>query len=192
MKKTTIILVLALLCLNFSTNAQTNFLSLSLGKNRGGDTALKVGDKVPEGFWEREHTIYQNGKTTTTTLAAYKGKLLILDFWATWCSTCYKKLPYLDSLAKTEQNQLGIVMVNTIQTKDDLAKIKSRLTKYLDGKTLGLATIYGDDYLLRLFPHGVLSHYVWINKLGQVAALTNADLVNPTSIALSINRLNKP
>ncbi|RZK56565.1 MAG: redoxin domain-containing protein, partial [Pedobacter sp.] len=153
---------------------------------------LKLGDKLPDAFWQQEYTIYKDGKTTSQNLAAYKGKLLILDFWATWCSTCYHKFPYLDSLNKVRGENLGLMMVNTIQTKDDLTKIKIRLNKYASGKPFGLPSIYNDQYLVKLFPHGMLSHYVWINKLGIVVAFTGSDFINDTNINLSIARFAKP
>ena len=35
-------------------------------------------------------------------LADYKGKLIILNFWATWCAPCREEMPSLDSLQSDE------------------------------------------------------------------------------------------
>ena len=32
-------------------------------------------------------------------MSALRGKLIILDFWASWCQPCTKTLPWLDELA---------------------------------------------------------------------------------------------
>ena len=54
-------------------------------------------------------------------LANYKGKLLALNFWATWCTPCREEMPSLDSLqSNSELNNLKIFPINIGQ--DDLLK----------------------------------------------------------------------
>jgi thiol-disulfide isomerase/thioredoxin len=38
-------------------------------------------------------------KTGPATLAQYKGKVVLLNLWATWCAPCLKEMPSLDRLA---------------------------------------------------------------------------------------------
>lgn len=178
MKKTTILFVMALLCLNICSNAQEIL-------------ALKLGDKLPELFWKKEYAIYKDGKTSTQNLSDYKEKLLIIDFWATWCTSCYHKFFFLDSLAKAKPKHFAVLMVNNKQTKDNLQKIKTRLADYAEGRPFGLATVYDDDFLAKLFPHQVVPQYVWVNKLGIVVAITGSDFINEESINNSIARFNK-
>ncbi len=37
---------------------------------------------------------------TSVQLADYRGKLVLLNFWATWCTPCIKEMPLLQSLAQ--------------------------------------------------------------------------------------------
>jgi thiol-disulfide isomerase/thioredoxin len=201
MKKITIICVMALLCprkLKAERPKLKAYLLITLlvclfsGQLLAQDIQpLKLGDKLPETFWQQDYAFYKDGKTVTENLTAYKGKLLILDFWATWCSTCYHKFNYLDSLAKVRGESLGVIMVNTVNTGDKLDKIKGSLNKFTEGKDFGLASIYNDQYLVKLFPHAMLSHYVWINKLGIVVAITGSDFINDNNINLSVARFEK-
>ena len=54
-------------------------------------------------------------------LKDYRGKLLILNFWATWCAPCKEEMPSLDTLqANIGLNDLKIFPINIGQ--EDLSK----------------------------------------------------------------------
>lgn len=48
-------------------------------------------------------TVFKNEAGTEISLADFKGKVLVVNFWATWCAPCVKEMPTLDGL----QAQLG-------------------------------------------------------------------------------------
>ena len=47
----------------------------------------------------------------TVTPEQYKGKVLVLNFWATWCAPCRKELPSLMSLYKKFKNHENFAML---------------------------------------------------------------------------------
>jgi cytochrome c-type biogenesis protein len=65
--------------------------------------SLKVGANAPDFSLQ----LQQDGKPSdkTVTLASYKGKVLFLHFWATWCPPCKVELPHMKSLAKKLASQ---------------------------------------------------------------------------------------
>lgn len=54
-------------------------------------------------------------------LSEYKGKWVVINYWASWCAPCLRELPELDKLAQTKSNQLVVLGVNFDgQTKHDI------------------------------------------------------------------------
>ena len=55
-------------------------------------------------------------KNNVIDLKDYKGNLVLLNFWATWCAPCKEELPSLDSLQnKKDLNNLKIFTINVGQ-----------------------------------------------------------------------------
>ncbi|MFL9840331.1 TlpA disulfide reductase family protein [Sphingomonas sp. ST-64] len=46
------------------------------------------------------------------TLAAFRGKPLLLNLWATWCAPCVREMPTLDRLAVREGEKLQVLVVS--------------------------------------------------------------------------------
>jgi thiol-disulfide isomerase/thioredoxin len=61
-------------------------------------------------------------------LSHYKGKVLYVDFWASWCGPCAKSFPFLNEMHQQLNDKgLQIVGVNLDENMDDA---KAFLTKY--------------------------------------------------------------
>ena len=63
-----------------------------------------------------------DGKTYT--LKDFKGKTVILDFWATWCPDCREEMPQLKALQKRLEGRKDIVMVG-VSCDTDAEKLAS-------------------------------------------------------------------
>jgi cytochrome c biogenesis protein CcmG/thiol:disulfide interchange protein DsbE len=77
------------------------------------DNVVKAGDKAP-GFSIKT----DNGKIITA--RDFGGKLLVLNFWATWCEPCIAEVPSLNQLQRALGPQ-GVVVVGVSQDEDPKA-----------------------------------------------------------------------
>lgn len=58
-------------------------------------------------------TAFADEGGTEISLDAFKGKIVILNFWATWCHPCMKEMPSLDRLAsRLPTEKFAVVAVN--------------------------------------------------------------------------------
>jgi peroxiredoxin len=64
----------------------------------------------------------------SVTLSDYKGKVVLLDFWATWCPPCRKEIPGLISLYDAYRSRgLVVVGVSMDDSKKDIRKFAKKL-----------------------------------------------------------------
>ncbi|WP_343564077.1 TlpA disulfide reductase family protein [Sphingobacterium sp.] len=159
----------------FSLSAQTP------RKDSGADglseiKALGIGDTISERLWNLKMPVYNDSKgRASISLNDYKdSKLIILDFWATWCTNCLESFPKLDHLKSTFKKDFDVLLVNCKRTRDDQARIDKMLKKYKDTYQLNVQFPYliGDTVFNALFPHRGIPHVVWIGNDRVVKAIT--------------------
>tara|TARA_B100000767_G_C19372726_1_gene372575 strand:+ start:15 stop:530 length:516 start_codon:yes stop_codon:yes gene_type:complete len=60
-----------------------------------------------------EEVIFKDKNQKNVDLADYKGKLVLLNFWATWCAPCREEMPSLDNLqSENKLNNLKVFPIN--------------------------------------------------------------------------------
>tara|TARA_B100000900_G_scaffold389764_1_gene382922 strand:- start:3053 stop:3532 length:480 start_codon:yes stop_codon:yes gene_type:complete len=107
---------------------------------------------------------FLDAKNSELNINDYKGKLILLNFWASWCAPCKKEMPSLDLLQVNENlNNLKIFPINVGQ--DNIEKA-SKFFKDLDIKNL---RIYFDSpiTLAKKFRLRGIPTTIIINKSGE-------------------------
>jgi|TARA_Y200000002_G_C22620537_1_gene637949 thiol-disulfide isomerase/thioredoxin len=105
-----------------------------------------------------EEVIFKDVYNNKIDLNNYKGKLLMLNFWATWCAPCKKEMPSLDLLqSNNELNNLKIFPINVGQ--EDLSK-SINFFKNLNIRNLNIyydsSVILANKFSLRGVPTTIL------------------------------------
>lgn len=77
------------------------------------DAAL-VGRPAPLGFTLKD----MNG--VDVKLESFRGKVILLNFWATWCGPCVTEIPWLVHLQKTYKDDVVVLGVSIDDTAEDL------------------------------------------------------------------------
>lgn len=86
-----------------------------------------------------------------------KGKVVLIDFWATWCAPCREAVPHLKAIAKKFQGQPLVVLSVSLDTdeqkwKDFIAKNEMTWLQYRDGGFSGLmAKLFAVDAIPHTF-----------------------------------------
>lgn len=98
-------------------------------------SAVETGQNIPA--CALSQLASASGKADKSTLSQYQGKVLYVDFWASWCGPCAKSFPFLNTLHERYKDQgLQIVAVNLDENIDDasafLAKYPASFTVMTD------------------------------------------------------------
>ncbi|PRD57039.1 TlpA family protein disulfide reductase [Sphingobacterium gobiense] len=153
---------------------------------------LEVGQKVPDEFWRLKHSFLEGSVIKEGTLEAFKGKVLLLDFWETYCSPCLKNFPTLDSIQETMQGWGEIVLVNEKFSGGTKEKISASLEDQRKRWDIELAMtkIIKDEKLRLYFKHLYIPHYVLLAEDGTVLVMGSIEAFDAIRTILEIYSYN--
>lgn len=138
--------------------------------------SVKVGQPLPDNFWKTSLPVV-NHLQKTLNLSEDKSKLILIDFWNTWCSACLMNLPKINSLQLKFGDRIRILPVSN--------QDKSALEKFFasqNGKKYNtLTSVYSDLYFHQLFPHAGVPFIIWI-KDGKLLSTTDATQLSEETI----------
>jgi cytochrome c biogenesis protein CcmG, thiol:disulfide interchange protein DsbE len=76
---------------------------------------------------------------TKHTLAGYRGKVVLINFWATWCEPCREEMPSIERLRASLQGRPFVVLAV------NLAEPESRIRKFLEAVPVGFPVLLDRD-----------------------------------------------
>lgn len=87
--------------------------------------AAHAADETP---WEAPEFTALDIDDNVVSLSAHKGQVVVLHFWATWCSSCRKEMPSLEEFASQYADRGVAVLTVTAETS------KKKVLEFFGGK----------------------------------------------------------
>lgn len=143
------------------------------------DHPLKIGEEVPD-----IHLSVLNSSQPAMHISQFRGKILILDFWSTWCSACIGEFPKLEILQNRFKDKLMILPIGFEHEPGDIRKF---ITK---NKTFTFPTAIQtkqDSVIMKLFPFNGLPYEVWIDKNGRLIGFSDQFALTSDNIKRLLN-----
>ena len=104
-------------------------------------------------------------------LSAQRGKVVVLNLWATWCTPCVNELPHFDRLQREHGGDVSVLAIHSDLITDDveayLSNYEYEIAFAIDGTGGVIASLGGSTMLPQtviLNPDGVVTY----NKVGSV------------------------
>lgn len=140
------------------------------------DKPLKIGDLLPERLWDSPLEVV-NHPQKATTLAPDKDKLILIDFWATWCSSCLTNFPKMEELQHKLEGRIKVVPV----TDQDRETVQKFFQSKNGQKYSSIKSVIADKKMRQLFPHNAIPYVIWIQD-GRVINTTDGEQVTEQSV----------
>lgn len=107
-----------------------------------------------------------NGRQVS--LSEYRGKPLILHFWATWCPYCKRLQPGLAAVARQYADR-GLVLLGVSFSEDEGAEPQAVLRQ----RGLHFKTLVDGDAVAQLYGVRGTPTTFFINRAGEIVGMTN-------------------
>jgi peroxiredoxin len=96
------------------------------------------------------------------TLSNLKGKVVLIDFWATWCAPCRFAIPHLSDMYKQYKNQGFVVLGISLEDKETQEKFR-------DDYDVTYPMLLGTREVAQAYNVQAIPKSVFIDKTGKVS-----------------------
>ncbi len=137
------------------------------------DNAAENSETEPEKVFAPDFTVY-DAEGNPLTLSSLRGKPVIVNFWASWCSPCKAEMPDFEDAYKTYGEDIQFLIINMTDGERETVDIAKA---YVDGMGYTFP-VYYDTALSAAYAYGVYSipATYFINAEGYCIAYANSML----------------
>jgi len=128
--------------------------------------------------------VLSDSKGTSVRLSDYRGKVVLLNFWATWCGPCNIEIPWFIDFQK-EYGGRGLAVVGVSVDDGGWNVVKP----FVNAKRINYPVLLGSDQVKRLYGDiESIPTTLLIDREGKIAAM-HAGLVSRSVYETEISRL---
>lgn len=137
-----------------------------------GDQETGVDNEVTQTFSAPDFTL-SNGKGTNYTLSDYKGKLILVNFFTTWCTYCREEMPAFQNIYNKYKDEVAVIGVNVQHDANE--KPVSEVLNWLNNLNVTFPVVFDSDGTAtdNYYINGYPTTYI-ISKEGEILAYVNA------------------
>jgi thiol-disulfide isomerase/thioredoxin len=125
----------------------------------------------------------QDANGNAVSLSALKGKVVLLDFWATWCAPCKLEIPWFMEF-QTDYGSKGLAAVGVALDDGGWERVKP----YLKEHPINYPIVAGDAPLAKRYGVIGLPVTLLIDRKGKIAARHDG-LVDRAAVEIEIQKL---
>jgi len=107
--------------------------------------------------------LFKDGSENITSLSDLKGKVVFINFWATWCPPCIAEMPSIERLYQTFKNNKNVVFIMA-----DMDNDYKKAQAFMDKKSFSLPVYTPASSLPQNIFSGSLPTTIMINKKGEM------------------------
>ena len=98
-------------------------------------------------------------------LSTYKGRVVLLNFWATWCEGCLMEMPWFMDFQKNYESR-GLTVIGISMDDDGWKSVKPYITE----KHVNYPVVIGNQNLGKLYGLNSMPMTLLIDRNGKIAA----------------------
>lgn len=111
------------------------------------------------------------------TLSQLKGRIVVLDFWATWCGPCRQSFPHMQELVNQyKDDNVAFFFINTREGNGDYEKTKTKVSEFIQRENYNFNVLFDfdskvmKDYKIRGIPTKIV-----IDAEGNIVSIKSSD-----------------